>query len=158
MALAKGVNSYVTVDEADAYFADRLDVAAWTEAGSTEKGQALVTATAVLDDQLWTGVAISTLQPLAWPRAGGYFDTRIGDTVTLDATVPVRILKATYELAHHLLNNDGLLDNTGEVVSLSISTIKLTKITSANLVPGNVKRLILPLLQTGGSSMWWRAN
>ena len=37
MALTKGANSYATVAEADVYFADRLDVAAWTAADETQK-------------------------------------------------------------------------------------------------------------------------
>ena len=158
MALAKGTNSYATVEEAEAYFADRLDVAAWVEAGATEKAQALVTATAVLDDQVWTGVAISDSQPLAWPRAGSYFDPRIGAELYFDNNPPVRIVKATYELAHHLLNNDGLLDDTGEVLNLSISTINLSNISRASLISSAVKRIIKPLLQSGGSGTWWRAN
>ena len=42
MALVKGINSYATVLEADTYFADRIDVAAWTGGSSDQKGQALV--------------------------------------------------------------------------------------------------------------------
>ena len=157
MALAKGSNSYATVDEADLYFADRLDVAAWTEADAIQKAQSLVTATSVLDDQVWTGSAVSITQPLAFPRVGGYLDPMLNAYIGLEGT-PSRITRATYELAHHLLSNDGLLDDTGSVTNLSVSSINLSTISAPNLIPGNVKRLIKPLLVGGGSNNWWRAN
>lgn len=157
MALAKGTNSYATVIEADAYFADRLDVASWTDADATMKAQALVTATAILDDQRWTGTAISEIQPLAFPRSGSYFDPRVGVNVTLDGT-PDRIFKATLELAYHLLNNDGLLDDNGSTLSLKVGSVDLSTITRPNLLPDTVRRVIKPLLINAGSQGWWRAN
>ena len=49
MALVLGVNSYATVAEANEYFMDRIDVAAWTSADDTMKGQAIVTASQLID-------------------------------------------------------------------------------------------------------------
>jgi len=158
MALIKGTNSYATVAEADAYFTDRLDVVAWTSATVDQKPQALVTATSILEDMPWVGITISELQPLAFPRVGTYYDPRLGRNVTFDSITPNRIILASYELAHHLLNNDGLLDDTGCASELSISSISLGSIRPTNLIPANVKRLIRPLLVNAGSSNWWRAN
>lgn len=158
MALAKGTNSYATVEEADAYFADRLDVAAWTSADATSKAQALVTATSILEQLPWAGVAISENQPLAFPRAGYYFDPRIGTSITFTNDPPNRIVVACKELAYHLLNNDGVLDETGRAVSIKIGPIELDRTSPASLIPANVRRLIKPLLVNAGSSGWWRAN
>lgn len=159
MALVKNTNSYATVEEANAYFADRIDVAAWTAANVDQKSQALVTATSMLDQLDWIGVAISDSQALAFPRSGFYFDPRLGIDIELSsATIPDRILKATYELAYHLINNDGLLDDTGAVKDLSVGSIKLTLITAANKFPAVVKRYIKPLQVNNGSNLWWRAN
>lgn len=159
MALAKGTNSYATVSEADSYFEDRLDVAAWTSANPTQKAQALVTATRLIDELDWTGTAVSDTQTLAFPRNGVYFDPRLGSDVILDETsVPSRIIVAIYELAYHLLNNDGLLDDTGTVKNLSIGSIKLDTINSPSKIPLNVKRIIRPLQVNGGSNPWWRSN
>lgn len=158
MALAKGTNSYATVSEADSYFQDRLDVAAWTSADATQKAQALVTATSMLDDLNWIGTAVSDSQPLAFPRLGAYFDPRVGSDVQLTTSVPTRIVTATFELAYHLLNNDGLLDDTGTVKNLKVGTINLDLITSSNKLPMRVRNLIKPLLEYGGSRLWWRAN
>lgn len=158
MALSKGNNSYATVAEADSYFEDRLDVAAWTSASVAQKAQALTTATNYLDSLDWIGSVVSSSQALAFPRTGSYFDPRLGMSVTLDETVPTRIIKATFELAYHLLNNDGLLDDTGSVVNLQIASISLNRIQSTNKIPSIVKRLIQPLRLNNGSKLWWRAN
>jgi len=158
MALSKGINSYVTVAEAFSYFENRLDVAAWTDASDLTKSQALVTASAVLNDQNWIGTAISESQSLAFPRAGSYFDPRLGIDIALTNEVPNRIITATYELAYHLLNNDGVLDDTGSVTDLQVGQISLTIKSTASTIPPTVKRVIAPLLVNGGTNMWWRAN
>jgi hypothetical protein len=159
MALTKGTNSYVTVDEANSYFADRIDVAAWTDGSDTQKGQSLVTATSILDSFEWNGVAVSDSQSLAFPREGSYFDPRLGMDMSLQHNSAVnRINTATYELAYHLLNNDGLLDQTGSVADLQIGNIKLDKVRKPDTLPSHVRALIRPLLVNRGASMWWRAN
>lgn len=159
MALAKGVNSYVTVAEADAYFTERLDVAAWTNAEETQKSQALVSATAILDELLWVGVTVSESQKLAFPRSGQYFDPRHGSNVYFDPLgYPDRLCAATFEAAYHLLNNSGLLDDTGRVDTLSIGAISLNAIKAPNKLSAASRRLIAPMLNNGGSSMWWRSN
>ena len=157
MALVKGTNSYGTVAEADTYFEDRLDRAAWTNADDDQKSQALITATSILDDMTWTGVAVSESQTLAFPRTGSYFDPRLGITVALDDTVPTRIDNATFELAYHYLNNDGLLDETGSATNLQVGRITLEEVKLPNSMPSHVKRHIKPLLKNGGSNTWWRA-
>jgi hypothetical protein len=159
MALSKGTNSYATVAEADTYFADRLDVAAWTSADAATKAQALVTAASVLNDQSWAGTAIGESQPLAFPRSAYYFDPRLGTNITLSETeVPSRIITANIELAHHMLLNDGLLDDTGVVNDLKVGSVALTTIIPPSLIPANVRRLIKPLLVNAGANSWWRAN
>lgn len=159
MALTKGTNSYVTLDEAVTYFEDRLDVAAWENASELQRNQSLITATKVLDSLDWTGVAVSDSQNLAFPRDGSYFDPRLGMTTTLNSvTAANRIANATYELAYHLLNNDGLLDNTGDVNKLQLGSISLENIRRAEKLPSIVKNLIKPLTVNKGSNAWWRAN
>ena len=161
MALVKGTNSYVDLEQAEAYFEDRLDVAAWTDADDESKEQALVTATMLLEEQPWTGYAASETQLLAFPRSGEYFDPRLGLNVQLVASateVPERLKKATYELAYHLLNNDGLLDESGQVVDVQVGSITLNTVIAPNKLPNLVRRMIKPLLVTGGGRTWFRAN
>ena len=158
MALTKGVNSYVTVEEADVYFTTRLDVAAWDNASSEHKAAALVTATSLLESKRWSGYAVSDSQSLCFPREGFYFDPRLGYEVEYNsAEVPARIITATQELAYHLLNNDGLLDDTGRVSDLQLGSVTLSKIQAPNVIPSAVTRLIQPLLDVSNNG-WWRAN
>jgi len=156
MALVKGENSYVDVAEADAYFDDRLDAAAWTdETDPLQKARALITATSMLDNLEWSGVAVSVDQTLAFPRNGSYFDPRLGSNANMDP-VPKRVEVATFELAYHLLNNDGLLDDTGLVNEIDAGPINLKDIIPANTIPQTVKRQINPLLNNSGAKTWYR--
>jgi hypothetical protein len=158
VALIKGTNSYVSLEEAQAYFENRIDVAAWLLADDVMKEQALVTATSLLDTYSYIGQSLSASQPLAFPRIGMYFDSKTGTQVILDSSIPDRIIKATFELSYHLLNNDGLLDDTGYVKELEVGSIKLKEIKSAPKVVPLVLTLIKPLRSNGGSGTWWRAN
>ena len=157
MALVKGVNSYGTVEEADLYFQDRIDVAAWDTADVAEKAKALVTSTFNIDALEYLGVVSSDSQKLAFPRLGDFFDPRSGKSVSMDP-VPDRVLKACYEQAYHLLNNDGLLDDTGSVMELEISGVKLTEIKDPRKLSSVAYKLLKPLFVANGSKMWWRAN
>lgn len=159
MALAKNFNSFVSLAEAELYFADRLDVDAWTSANDTQKSQALVTATSMLDQLEWVGVAVSESQNLAFPRTGTYFDPKLGYEASMQSVSSyMRLSFATYELAYHLLNNDGLLDDSGEVEDLQVGSITLSNLTTPNKIPNIVLRKIRPMLVNRGSKMWWRAN
>jgi len=157
MALVKGTNSYVSLNEANAYFENRLDAAAWLEADDTMKSQALVTASAFLNELNWTGVAISDSQFLAFPRTGSYFDPKLGKYIEF-VDIPERVANATFELAYHLMNNDGLLDDTGTITNLSIGSIRLDIRSEPNKIPPFVRKIIRPLLKNNGANMWWRAN
>jgi hypothetical protein len=158
MALIKGTNSYVDASEADAYFETRLDVAAWDDAGVSEREKALVTATTLLDSLTWTGITSDATQNLAFPRTGSYFDPKLGIVKELSGT-PTRIMNGCYELAYHLLNNDGLLDNSGDVSSLKLGTaLDLKQISNPDIFPGIVRSFIKPLLANAGARAWFRAN
>lgn len=158
MALAKGINSYATVSEANAYFENRLNSSKWEEADDGVKSQALVTATSILDSFDWQGIIADETQSLAFPRVGTYFDSKVGYEVSISNSTPVRILHANFELAYHLISNSTLLDDTGTVQSLSIGAISLSSIKSPNKLSPVVKSLIKPLLKNSGANLWWRAN
>jgi hypothetical protein len=157
MAVELNVNSYVELDEANAHFENRLDVAAWDEASDELKSKALVSATMLIDSYEWTGIAVSESQPLAFPRVGEYFDPRVGHVVAMSG-VPTKVITATIELAYHLLNNDGLLDDTGGVDSISLGPIQLNKLSTPSKMPSWIHRTLRPLLNNRGSRAWYRAN
>ena len=163
MALLKGTNSYVTTAEADAYFLDRIDVADWSAATPEVKDRALVTATTILENIAWAGSVVSDTQSLAFPRSGHYFDPRLGSNTSFDEeTVPDRIVKATMELAYHLILNDGLLDSEGSVKDLTVggsqSGIVLKSIRKPSILPPMVNNLIQPIRVNNGANSWWRSN
>lgn len=146
MAIVVGENSYVTLAEADEYFGNRLDVDAWTSATELLKSQSLTTAAMLLDNMQWLGTAVDASQLMAFPRRVTYRDPRLNLYVTPEITeVPRRIKTANYELAYHLLNNDGLLDSTGSVNDLTVGDIDLKRIYNAPLLPPIVAQLIAPL-------------
>lgn len=155
MAATKGVNSYVSLLEANAYFDNKLDVAAWVDADDTQKEQALVTATRTLDALEWKGSVKLESQVLAFPREGSYFDPSRGTEVVFSDTLPQRLLDATCELAYHLLNNDGLLDDVGSVKSVSVGSISIQEIRSAGRLPSVVSKLLRPMRSQPYSV--WRA-
>jgi len=155
MALVKDTNSYATVVEADTYFADRLGADAWTSATSTKKAQALITATATLDQMSWSGVAKSS--SLAFPREGYFNDPSLGIPVDM-SVVPNRIIKATIEPALHLLSNEDVLSAQQTFDSITVDTISLDFQTAPSKTPTSVMTLVRPMLINGGASLWWRAN
>ena len=157
MALVKDVNALSTVEEASDYFTDRLDSSAWFAATPERQAQALVTASSMLSELNWAGYAVSESQELAFPRSGSYFDPRVGVLVDMTPT-PKRILRAQHDLALHLLSNEGILDDTGTVDSLSITGVNLSNIRAPARIPLAVKNLVRPLLVNQGSNAWWRAN
>jgi hypothetical protein len=158
MALVKGTNSYVTVAEADTYFGDRLNASVWDLADDTTKAQALITATRLLDDMSWSGTAISESQALSFPRSGSYFDPKVGGVISFGSSTPSRVSTANYELALHLMSNEDATSAGGSVKSIKVGDISLDNINQVSTFPYAIKKIINPLLDNGGSNMWWRAN
>jgi hypothetical protein len=158
MALVKGTNSYVDLYDADEYFDTRVDVAAWSSSSELMKTQALVTSAQLLDNMSWLGVAVSDTQTMAFPREGWYFEPKIGKWIEL-AGIPKRLKDSQLELAYHLINNDGLLDDTGSVKSIQVDTLVLTDVKPPKRLPSIVYDMLRPLLESATNrNMWWRAN
>ena len=63
-------NSYVTLDEAIAYFNNHPYGAAFIDEDQDLQEQLLIFATLNLDSLCWTGAATTEEQALAWPRIG----------------------------------------------------------------------------------------
>jgi len=160
MAIQYKTNSYVTLDEANAYFANRTEAENWLALNNNQKEDLLVTATTHLEDSVeFVGVAVSTSQPLAWPRLGSYFDPKYGSTVALPETeVPYRVKKATYEMALHLIDNPGVLRSSAVVDEITVGPISLKEIRNPSKVSHTVRLALGPLRGSGSSSTTpWRA-
>lgn len=173
--LTVGTNSYVTLAEANAYFENRLDVAAWESADDPTKEKALTTAAMMLNEIIWVGVATSDTQQLAFPRIGEYLEPVLGKVVTLDpAVIPNRIKASQCEQSYQLLNNDGLLDEKGTVSKIKVDVIELegldSQTSTAPRFSSTAENLYYPLTMDGcdalmrkykgggSGNMWWRAN
>ena len=156
MPVQLGTNCFVSNEEAEEYFVGRIDAAAWDTADPTQKDKALVTATRILNELSWAGYAASSNQVLAFPRICSFFEPLMGFTVEA-VDIPRRIKEATCELAYHLLNNDGLLDETGSVSELAVGPVQLNSVKAAKTIPKVVAVKIRPLLSNNVNQVW-RAN
>jgi hypothetical protein len=106
VALEVGTNSYVSVEEADAFFADRFlaepFVGVWGNATSEDKEKALITATQRVDANRFVGAKADPLQALEFPRR---YDVREGDEpgVLVETAVLPNVKRAVFEESLALL-------------------------------------------------------
>lgn len=113
-------NSYVSVAEADDYFAGTLGLSNWTVLTVQRKQAALVQATNRLDCERYGGqLTDQYTQVLQWPRSYIFSrDSNVNPGTTFDIasfyyrdsnTIPREVKQATFELAYHYV-----LKDTGE--------------------------------------------
>lgn len=145
-------NAYLTLAEAETYFAARLNVAPWTAAADAQKEQALITATTRLDEETYQGTKTTVEQALKWPRFGTYDDNN--DHYDQDV-VPGIIKDSTCELALAMLASD-LLASTGlegfEEVQVGPLRVRPRVTTAAGILPEVVTRKLRPVLTTPSRS------
>lgn len=159
-------NSYVTLADANTYFADRLNSTAngdWTNdsAGVARtdavKSAALITATLRIDEEMFLGEKSTTTQALKWPRTDVYDEDGIQFTTT---TIPARVKQATYIAALELLKADYLAENYLQNYSfLSTGTMQFKQFTqqSAGRLPADAMRLLRFVMVSAGGGRLIRA-
>ena len=166
MALQVGINSYVSLQDAAGYIADRLDTSSWSESLPVDQSRALVTATRIIDGKAFIGQLADPAQSLAWPRVNVTFnDPRAGGVVTFSpAVIPERVKRAVIEQALHLLSNEDLLNDTGATFErIKVDVIEIESSAAdympPKIIPAIVDTLLKPLLKRAASgNMWWTAN
>lgn len=157
---AANANSYLTLEEAEAYFTARVHIANWTAASTDEKNAVLVWATRLLDLGMeWAGTKRTQTQSLRWPRSGTM--DRDGYAYDYD-TVPQLVKDATCELALSLLARDRIAEPEllGQGFSdAKIGPLEVSVANPANLIgmiPDSVIGLLanvgLPANQAGSGS------
>lgn len=145
---AANANTYVSLDEATAYFESRVPLdPPWDPSGELSAA-ALIMATRVLDSmsvarrrlvldgrggpsgrpyyitsRAWTGEIATQEQSLAWPRSGMY--DRLGRVLS-DSVIPAELKDAQSELAGQLLISDTTLDN--DVIVQGIKEIRAASV------------------------------
>lgn len=138
-------NSYISLEEADSYFAHkRLNSSTWTATSEANKKIALKMATSVLDHEVqWKGEKRFTNGSLRWPRNYAYDDD--GDLID-NSSVPQTVREATAEMALWLLGQDRFTNRSGiGLKSLRVDVIQLEfdKYDKVDLVPAFIRRMLV---------------
>lgn len=136
-------NAYADVAEGDAYFATRLNATAWTsETSPDKKAQALIMATARLEEERWDGWRTTAEQALKHPRA--YLTDDDGTVYDCDVVIP-RVKAMCFELALALLQAPASLDQNPlanyDQVRVGPLDVKFRQPQVAGDLPAQVERL-----------------
>ena len=145
-----GTNSYISVTDADTYFATKYGAEAWSALSTETKDQLLITATQRIDTLRLKGRKYVYTQTLNFPR---YLDRNIEYQqdylydVNLN-TIPEVVEKATCEEALALLNTEATkrreLQEQG-VTSFTIGKLSETfsdNVSSSSLLSSDAKNLL----------------
>lgn len=136
-------NSFISLSDAEDYFASRFGVDAWDELTDADKQKLLVQSTYRLNREKFSGLPTTRTQNLSWPRQL-LVDV---DGLPLSSTsIPKELKWATCELALYTLTEVDRLMNDNELenfASYEIGLIKLqTKYIERDRLPSNVEGLL----------------
>lgn len=127
-------NSYVTMDEANAYASTLVFPGLWATASDEQKKAALIQAARLMNSLGWKGQRFDRSQALAWPRCDGY--------AIAWSDVPAAVKNAQSEFAIRLLEKDRATDSKPGMQIGSIHTPDKPR----KLVPSSVFDLLTGLL------------
>jgi hypothetical protein len=138
-------NSYISVAEADVFFANTVGNSAWPSSGSNKEA-ALIEASRILDSQFkWNGFIANNDQALRWPRTDVYdADGRLLSAVS----IPKLVKDATCNLAYFLLQNGGLNQSQSDLKGLKLGPIDLKFVEGQSVI--GVPKYIVKSLQSIG--------
>ena len=142
-------NSFVTLDEANNYFATVPDSSTWDDKTVDQKKRALISATRWIDSFVYFGDRCDQNQALKFPRN----NYQVDDVELSCTTIPNNIKYAQYELARALANDtDAMTGNVG--TSGNIAEAKLgdlqVKYNTSSQGAGSVNNImdVYPWLQS----------
>lgn len=149
--------SYATVEDADAYMDGAIHGSVWEDEDYTTKYKALVSATRMLDRQLWLGSKTDSAQLNQWPRTGTGVDG------VEDDAVPTDITSATIELALAFIGGSDVQNqqSTAERVrSMSAGSVSITNFRGVDTVASRFPQIVQELVAKylGGSSSSFAAK
>lgn len=151
MALTVGIDSFITLSQAETYFDGRLYVLDWSGASDGDKEKAMKMATRALNRMAWRGSLTDDSQVLAWPRQGVI--GREGREIAV-TTVPQDVKDAQAELALALLREDLTADDSNRGVKrVKAGTVELeyNGEAPAKALPDAVQELLDPYLRPSPS-------
>lgn len=100
---------YADIPTADAYLEGQITADTWRASDETTKARALVSATRLIDRQVWQGEKTDSYQESAFPRTG----LTDADGVEVDSTtVPQQVVDATCELASAMVDGSNVQDSS----------------------------------------------
>lgn len=105
MTITVGVDTYVTVVEADTFLAKSIRATSWASLDNDTKEAALVSAAREMQTLPWIGTLTTPGQALSWPRSG--VTDREGQAIS-SATVPQDIKNGQIEWAFVLASTPAL--------------------------------------------------
>lgn len=132
--LVKLVNSYVTVEEADSYFANTLQSEEWNKYDTPTKEKALITATRQIDRLPFSSRKLDLYQNLEFPR--------VSTNLAFTNGIPDAVIYATCEQALFLLKGGSKRQELQQQGVKSYSLGDLSETFADNLSP--VEKTICP--------------
>lgn len=124
------VNSYVTLEEADTYFAQRLGADYWATLEDAQKEKSLITATKKIDRLPFIGYKQNPSQPLQFPRF--YYNSCSYNGLQI-ADIPPQLKEAVCEealteLQYLEANSEDVFNNamTGSYQALKLGDASIT--------------------------------
>lgn len=126
-------NSYITVEEADAYFLTCYNKPLWSGTSSNNKEIVLIESTRLLDTLVrWNGYLKSDTQALKWPRTyvptpDALYDWAESslESYISDSIIPKDVKNAVCELAYSLLVNGGFISSENELSKVKVGPIDI---------------------------------
>lgn len=159
---ASDANSYVTLAEAEIYFADRMHASAWVALTEEVKSSLLISSSQMLDWYVkWKGARSTTTQFMEWPRTGAIRPS--GVEIDSDA-LPPEVKTAVYEQALSNIEADRTEDDPlagiGQLKAGSLmikAGAEKPNQTNAKPVPTHVFQIVKDLYNSGGTVWLLRA-
>lgn len=137
---------YGDTDFVDDYMAGAIHGATWGTQDDTTKAKACVSATRLIDRQVWRGNKTSVEQELAFPRSG-LFDAS-GAAVASD-DIPQAVFDAFCELCLALVDGSEVQTSTtteSNIGSLTAGAVSVTFWRGAGSVPGRFPTIVQELM------------
>jgi hypothetical protein len=148
-------NSYISLSDANDYFAGRTKSDNWINADDATKQASLVQATRRINSEMYSGLPSIMEQSLAWPRKllidlnGLYIPSTV---------MPRTLSEATCEMALYYLDSDDRLLDDNEMenfTSYEVGPLKLqTRWWNRDQLPSRVNSLLLAI----GPGAWLGPN
>lgn len=135
-----GANTYVGLDDANAYFEAHAHATTWAAANDTTRSAALAHATRLIDAQVqWNGYKTDVDQPLQWPRQEVPNPDDPDGYSLDDATIYQWLKDAVCEMAQLLLagsrESDGQGNGIAEFSLDGVLSVKFDGSTKTEPVP-----------------------